>query len=190
MGKFIDNLNRQIAKMGLPFRTARARDWLVGKIKSAQQFVVRTGLGTSVSSTIIGNMYFFKYDAKYKDTLPYWDQFPLVFPIEMYGDGFLGINLHYLDVQSRLFLMDRLMEFKNTKNFSANTRLLLSYKLLAGVSKFKLFQPCLKKYLYAHVRGSFILVDPNEWDICAVLPVEQFVGASSKDVFKYSRESV
>ena len=44
----------------------------------------------------IGKMYMFLYDPKHKDTLPYYDSFPLIFPIEFYGDSFLGINLHYL----------------------------------------------------------------------------------------------
>ena len=49
-----------------------------------------------VTRTNVGKMYMFFYDAKYKDTLPFFDIFPLVFPIEFYSEGFLGINLHYL----------------------------------------------------------------------------------------------
>ena len=40
------------------------------------------------------NMFF--YDAKTKKTLPYFDMFPLVFPLRRLGNSFTGINAHYL----------------------------------------------------------------------------------------------
>ena len=45
---------------------------------------------------MIGNMYMFRYEPKLKESLPYYDRFPIVFPIEPYSDGFLGLNFHYL----------------------------------------------------------------------------------------------
>ena len=35
---------------------------------------------------LLGNMYFFFYEPQGKDTLPYWDAFPLVIPIELTQD--------------------------------------------------------------------------------------------------------
>ena len=43
-----------------------------------------------------GVMNLFGYDAKHKATLPYYDKFPLIFPIEPAKGGFIGINFHYL----------------------------------------------------------------------------------------------
>jgi hypothetical protein len=61
----------------------------------------------------IGKMYSFVYDPKTKEQLPYYDIYPLVFPIEYYNDGFLGINLHYLPPVLRARLMDALYETIN-----------------------------------------------------------------------------
>ena len=47
-----------------------------------------------VRSFIKGRLYFFLYDPKTKDELPYYDRFPLVLVLEKYDDGFLGLNLH------------------------------------------------------------------------------------------------
>ena len=33
-----------------------------------------------VSSVTVGRLYLFQYDAKWKDILPYWDVWPLIFP--------------------------------------------------------------------------------------------------------------
>ena len=45
-----------------------------------------------------GRLNFFFYDPKYKKTLPYYDTFPLVLPIERIPGGFAGINFHYLKI--------------------------------------------------------------------------------------------
>jgi hypothetical protein len=57
--------------------------------------------------------------------LPYWDRLPLIFPIEIYPDGFLGINLHYLPPMYRAKLMDALYGIL-TGSTPANQRLLVS----------------------------------------------------------------
>ena len=41
-------------------------------------------------------LHFFKYNPKLRATLPYYDMFPLVMPIQAAPGGFLGINFHYL----------------------------------------------------------------------------------------------
>ena len=59
-------------------------------------YLMRTGASQNRPVVTPGEMYMFYYDAKHKDTLPYWDRFPLVFPFSKVKDGFLGLNLHYL----------------------------------------------------------------------------------------------
>ena len=61
----------------------------------------------------MGKMYMFFYDPKHKATLPYYDRFPLVIPIERYPDGFLGLNMHYLAPKLRLSLLEGLMKITN-----------------------------------------------------------------------------
>ena len=68
-----------------------------------------------------GRMSLFFYDPKFKKTLPYYDTFPLVLPLEKYDDGFLGINLHYLPIPLRIRLLDRLVDFSNDTNFDDGT---------------------------------------------------------------------
>ena len=70
-----------------------------------------------------GEMYLFMYDPKHKDTLPYYDRFPLVIPIESYPDGFLGLNLHYIHPKQRLILLDKLSETATNDKFDSKTKL-------------------------------------------------------------------
>lgn len=185
----------------VPARTAAARDWYREQAKG----ITRTSRNRSQGDKLIkeltgdtnrpqddrfrmGNMYLFSYDPKHKDTLPYYDRFPLIFPINKAKGGFLGINMHYLPPILRAKLMDQLYTVLNNKNFDETTRLTASYKILNSAAKFKEFQPCIKHYLNAHVRTKPAYINPNEWDIALFLPTQKFVGATASQVYADSRK--
>ena len=46
--------------------------------------------GKRDNEPFFGRLNMFFYDPKYKKTLPYYDTFPLVLPLENYPDGFLN----------------------------------------------------------------------------------------------------
>jgi hypothetical protein len=135
-------------------------------------------------------MYFFNYDPKYKDILPYYDTFPLVFPIEIpypgSEPGFLGINLHYLSPFLRAKLMDALYQTLNNKKYDKTTKLQIDYQILKGAGQFKYFKPCVKHYLFSHVRSPFQYIPPNNWDYVMILPMARFQKASQERVWMES----
>jgi len=133
-----------------------------------------------------GSMYFYSYDPKTKDELPYYDAFPLIFVVDYTANGFTGLNMHYLPPILRAKLMDALYTTATNKDINENTRLNLSYNMLKGASKFKYFQPCFKQYLFAHVRSKFYPIQPIEWDMALFLPWQQFRKASSTKVWSDS----
>ncbi len=127
-------------------------------------------------NALIGKLYFFKYDPKGKAYLPKYDKFPMAFPIEAYQDGFLGINLHYLNVRQRQALVGELIKFANDKKLDENTKLKLSYDLLQGSKRLhNLSTPCIKRYLFNHCRSQFIEIFIDEYDKAIQLPVEDWV---------------
>lgn len=142
------------------------------------------------ASIVPGNLYMFLYDAANKDTLEYWDRFPLVFPFRAVPGGFYGLNLHYLPYKLRAQLMDRLLVFKNNNKFDETTKLRYSWDLISGVSKFRAAQPCVKHYLKSQVRSPFVKVNAQDWATALMLPVEKFVGASKTAVWADSRRAI
>lgn len=153
-------------------------DWLLGKARSdnALRRTLINATQQQTSTTIVGKMYFFNYDAKTKAKLPRWDKYPLVFPIERYNDGFLGLNVHYLSGSERKALLGRLLEYSTAKNLTEKTRLRLTYDLIASTKKINsLARPCIKRYLYSHVKSRFIEIPATEWDRVIQLPLEVFV---------------
>jgi hypothetical protein len=138
----------------------------------------------------IGRMYMFFYDPKHKDTLPYYDRFPLIFPFKMAPDGFYGLNLHYIFPMLRARLMDAFFDITNNKAFDDTTKLKLSYELLNASSKYRYFKPCVKRYLNSHVTSQFLYVDPSKWTMALFLPTEKFAKANKLDVFAESNKII
>lgn len=137
---------------------------------------------STLSEMMIGRLMMYYYDPKHKKTLPYYDTFPLIFPIELKKDGFLGINIHYLPPNARAILFGNLMyQLLDKKD---EDKLNISYQILKGASRLKLFKPCIKRYLYPHVRSRFLIVDPKEWHAAVMLPTAQFEKASEMTVWE------
>ena len=141
---------------------------------------------STVAATILGKMYFYSYNPKWKAELPWYDTFPLVFPIERYPDGFLGLNFHYLAPKHRAILMDQLKAFANNKKYDETTKLRLTYNMLKGFTKIKRARPTVHRYLNSKVNSKFVLVNADEWEVALFLPVERFKKASKKQVWAHS----
>jgi len=131
----------------------------------------------------IGRMMMYYYDPKHKKTLPYYDTLPLVIPINLKKDGFIGMNLHYLPHRLRASLLDSLYMIYQDQHLDENKKLILSYRTLQSTAKVRFFQPTIKRYLLNNVRSRFYSVDPVEWDLTLMLPTERFVGASKHKVW-------
>ena len=177
-----------------PARTEAARKWFRETAKGHGNINERTLLRSSsdrlTNVPVVGSMYMYYYDPKHKDTLPYYDAFPLVFPYRKVPGGFMGINLHYLPHQYRAKLMDALYDTTNNKNYDETTKLKLNYQLLDSASKFKYFKPCVKHYLTDHLRSRFLYIYPSEWDIVLFLPLERFKGANRQKVWADSKKLI
>jgi hypothetical protein len=190
MATLINRIQTSLAKEGLTPRTNAAREWLRSKVKSLNptpQSLMRDRERLRDNS-FIGRMYFYFYDPKHKDTLPYYDRFPLVIPIERYSDGFLGLNLHYIHPKQRIILLDKLSDVATNKRFDDKTKLRISYEYLAAASKAFEATPCIKRYLFSHIDSRFLEISAEEWDIAVMLPVESFVGATTSKVYADSRK--
>lgn len=138
----------------------------------------------------IGDMMMFVYDPKLKKTLPYYDTFPLIFPVKMVKGGFHGINMHYLPYRHRALLMDALLQTQlNNTKFDESTKIRLSYEVLKSASKYKYFEPCYKHYLNKHVQSRFIWIPPSEWDFALFLPTERFKKATKEQVWQDSKRT-
>jgi hypothetical protein len=141
----------------------------------------------TTSSAFPGYLYFFLYDPKLRDSLPYYDQFPFVLVLDRQPGTFLGLNFHYLDYMHRAMLFDALYPLRENDR-DLRTRIQVTYDILQASSKYKMFRPCLKRYLTQHVQSPLMKVGHSEWDIALFLPVESFVKQTPQTVWKESKQ--
>lgn len=111
----------------------------------------------------VGDILFFTYSPKGQFVLPYWDKYPLVRILERSGDGFFGINVHYVAPPIR------------------------SAILKSGGS---VPPKCLHKYLYAHITGSLRQVPIEEVDGISLLPIEKFYKTVNKTIRPTKKEKI
>ena len=192
MATIFDTIITQGVRSGqIPARTQQSRDWFretAGKMRNINERSLMKGDQARLTNTPIpGSMYMFNYDPKWKDELPYYDRFPLVFPFRRVPGGFYGLNLHYLPPPLRARLMDALYDYANNSRYDESTKIKLNYQLLTSIAKLRFFSPCVKHYLNEHVRSRFMYVYPSEWDIALFLPTERFTKKSKTQVWNDSK---
>ena len=190
MAKLIDRIKTSLAKEGLTPRTNASRAWLRAKVKDLKptSSALMRDRERLKGTSMIGKMYFYFYDPKTKDSMPYYDRFPLVIPIEKYNDGFLGLNLHYIHPKHRMILLDKLSDTMSNDTYDEKTKLKINYRYLAAASRIFEANPCIKRYLFTQIESRFLEITADEWDIAAMLPVESFVGATTSKVYADSRK--
>ena len=134
----------------------------------------------------IGRLNMFFYDPKGKKTLPYYDTFPLVLPLEPIKGGFMGMNFHYLPSLLRFRLLQRMQKFADG-GMNENTKIDAGYD---DVKSINLVRPTIKKYLYGHVRSRFLRIGFDEAALAVYLPVQQFKKAGTTRVYSDSRRMI
>lgn len=139
---------------------------------------------------LMGGLYYFYYDPKTKAELPYYDRFPLVMPLKRDSDGFIGLNLHYLPLRYRINFMRKLLPLAIYNDDDEIKRIRVTYPILDASSRFKEFRPCIKRYLYGHIKSRILAVEPEEWDIALYLPIQQFKKAPVKHVWQESVQEI
>ena len=198
-GSYLQNLKTAIATGDVAAKARMAASWFRSIVERAKIGLAKETIpstlkidaaqkGTLTGRLIPGRMYFFMYNPKHKATLPYYDLFPLVLPIQKFSDGFLGINFHYLYPKDRAILLDELKVFVNDRTLSETARIRVSYNMLRGFTRFKRAKPCIKRYLTTYMKSQFIPVTPDEWGPALFLPVEQFRKRNKMAVWQESKE--
>jgi hypothetical protein len=194
---FDDILLKGIRAGQMPSRNSTARIWYREKAKEVGKVNETTFFRTADKDRFkssgqfrIGSMYMFYYDPKHKDTLPYYDRVPLIFPINRAQGGFLGINFHYLPFKMRAKLMDALYDTASNDRYDESTKLNISYRILGASSQYKEFRPAVKHYLFEHVRSKLLYVNPSEWDMALFLNIARFEGATQTQVWEDSKKII
>jgi len=194
MSNLFQTLEQEAFRAGITPRTRQSRDWFANKLRNMRN-INRNQLMKDESlelknRQLIGTMNMFFYDPKTKDTLPFFDRFPLTIIVGPAEKGFYGLNLHYLPMDLRAKFLDALLEHSNNKKYDNTTRFQITYEMLQRASKLKYFKPCFKRYLTEHLKSRFARVPSTEWEIATFLPTASWEKANANSVYKLSRRMI
>jgi len=194
MSNLFKTLEYEAFKAGITPRSQQSRDWFRRKSQQLRRVDRRALMQeeeiTLSNKEIVGSMQMFFYQPKHRETLPYYDTFPLVIVLGPAEGGFLGLNLHYLPPVLRAKFLDALLDVLNNKSYTESTRFSVTYSLLKRAAKFKYFKPCIKHYLFDRVKSRFATVAAPEWEIATFLPTADFQKADVSKVYADSRRKM
>lgn len=172
-------------------------DWMKNRSQVASQNLIKENASKFEATGRWGHIYQFVYDAKTKSKLKYYDFFPMSIVLEQYKNGFLGLNLHYLPLMMRFGLMNQLWNFISspTGELDEDTRFALRYSMLKSISGKKYYRPCIKRYLYSHMKTPMYHIPSDKWLFAMVLPSSKFFDKQgsvilNRTVYIDSRNSV
>lgn len=180
MANLIKDLQEELSTNLIDPRTKESRDWFIQRVKEItrvdrRELMSEDPLELTRKVFPIGRMYMFLYNPIGKETLPYYDRFPVVITVKKLKDGFTGLNLHYLPLIYRARLLENLQMVRlNNKRYDETTRFRLTYDILNENNRFRFFRPCFKRYKMSRIRGNLALIHSSEWEVASYLPVAFF----------------
>lgn len=177
-------------------RSKASREWFLDKVKSIgdgsvdRNAMLKSDSLKSTSKTIAGKMYMFWYLPKHRETLPYFDKFPLVLPLDITGQTLTALNLHYLPIDLRQGLFYSLLNRVNNNKYDESTIMQVTYETLKGSGAMKAHKPCIKKYLADRIMGKIVNVPAQEWEIAVHLPTAVWRKQNENYIHNRSREQI
>lgn len=146
-------------------------------------YVRRTGANTE---TMIGKLYLFQYEAEEAgdEETGLYDRYPMVFIFNATktaaGNTVLwGLNMHYLSPRERMLLYQELLNLKTNKRWSKNVRMKLSWNLIKGVAKSRLYSRAVHAYRLDRVQSRLVEIPAYDWNIAVFLRLEKFIQPKS-----------
>ena len=194
MSNLFQKLGYEAFRAGINPRSQEARDWFRRKAQSLSRInrleLLQDEALKLTNRQLVGSMQMFFYDPKHKETLPFYDKFPLAIIVGPAPGGFYGLNLHYLPAVLRAKFLDALLNITSNNKFDETTRFELSYKMLNGARNMRYFKPCYKHYLTSHVKSRFARVAAPECEIATFLPTADWQKQSQAKVHAASRKMI
>lgn len=152
-------------------------------VKWFQQTIRNRIRSKTVTKPKPGAIYTFVYDAKHKDTLPYWDKFPLIIFLGTVVSPksktvmLQGLNLHYVNPRARQAFLEELLVHANTKTLTSKTKLNIKW---SNVKHMRGSTEMIKNYLPEQIKGKIVEIDPKDWPSVIFMPTQQFMSKGKR----------
>lgn len=177
VNSFRKSIRDKIANEGAAVNNKSAR-WFTETLKKGIR-------GHQVSKPQPGKLYAYIYDAKHKDTLPYWDKYPLIIYLGLGKHNLMyGLNLHYIPPKARQqFLEELLKQYASTPTITNSTKLKIDWTKVKGFAGADVM---IKAYIPGNIKGPLVEIKPSDWANVVMMPLQQFMSKGKR----YSAQKV
>lgn len=136
---------------------------------------------TSAKGTIVGKLYFFKYEAQLpgdKETGLY-DQYPMIFIFNtsVTKDNkrvLYGLNMHYLTPKDRQLFYLQLLKLRTNPKLTPNSRIKMSWELIKRVASSKYYEKAVHAYRADRFQSKMIEIPADDWSIAVFLNLQRW----------------
>lgn len=157
----------------------RAVQWLSNEIKQIPNIIFKKDIQESFTlknkkkAPPLCEITLFKYDAAIGNTNGYWDKFPLVLIVRPLETHFFGFNLHYIQPDDRIKIIDTVLHLneRSTNRMDSYKRI---YPFLDALVKFGAYNNAYKNYNYNNMASKFIIINPKYYTVIKDLPIARF----------------
>lgn len=171
--------SKEILRAG-PKAEKKSQQWFMDTMKAN----IRSH---SVSKPKVGRLYAMMYDAKHKNTLPYWDVYPLIVYLgksARHKHLMLGLNLHYIPPKARAEFLEELLKYADTDRLTNKTTLDIDWSKVKNMRGSGLM---IKSYLPDRIKGTFSEIKPADWINVVGLPSQKFVSGPNSKPFNTNK---
>jgi hypothetical protein len=108
------------------------------------------------------------------------------------GDGFLGLNFHYLHPIDRQKFFDNLTQYLNDNRYDKNPDAFfrVDYPTIKASKGLQHYKASIKWYYYKNIATKVTEVPPIYWKFMLFLPLERFKNEVKESVWKHSRKKI
>lgn len=152
-------------------------DWPQFDLSAIKSGVKTTILARSLAQIVPGTMTFFRYNpetrAKSKKNVTF-DLYPLSIIYDATKDGFVGYNIHFLDVRVKYGFLAKFKQMLESVDTPVE-RIRLADRVLPLVENKSPWKYTVRRYKYKNISSRIVLVHPEYWETAVNLPLEKFV---------------
>lgn len=136
-----------------------------------------------------GRLLFYKYDQKDKEQI--YDRTPLVLVLRVSRGYMLGLNLHWLPYQKRIWLVDQMLK-KSNRDIKNSNRINFTYQDFKPLMKSVHYQPCIRLYIRKRISPKGVVIPPSELKNAQRLRAESFTGGkyNSQQLYRQARSKM
>lgn len=120
-----------------------------------------------------GMIMLYRYDAKDKTKI--FDKYPLTLILHKKGNYMLGVNLHWIEIHSRIRFVTALIKSNTDRTGKFHYPLRFNYKQLVPLLKHSAYRNCVRLYIKRKVTSVGIIIEPIHLMDVARMKLAQFV---------------